>query len=81
MRAYAFGSVCTPLFNQNSDVDLLISFEEGIDPIEYGDLYWSLEEKLPALLHRNIDLLTEKQLRNPYFIKVMNQTKTPLYEG
>ena len=80
-RAYAFGSVCTPNFNNSSDVDLLISFEEGIDPIEYGDLYWSLDEKLPALLHRPVDLLTEKQLRNPYFIKVMNNTKTALYEG
>jgi predicted nucleotidyltransferase len=72
-RAYAFGSV-------DSDVDLLISFEDGIDPIEYGDLYWSLDEKLPLLLHRPVDLLTERQLRNPYFIKVMNETKTALYE-
>ena len=45
-RAYAFGSVCTSNFNNNSDVDLLISFEQGIDPIEYGDLYWSLNEKM-----------------------------------
>jgi predicted nucleotidyltransferase len=79
-RAYAFGSVCTPRFNQKSDVDLLISFEEGIDPIEYGDLYWSLDEKIPELLHHPVDILTEKQLRNPYFIKVMNKTKTALYE-
>ena len=78
-RAYAFGSVCTPLFNKNSDVDLLIAFEDGIDPIEYGDLYWSLDEKIPELLHRPVDILTEKQLRNPYFIKVMNRTKTALY--
>ncbi len=80
-RAYAFGSVCTPYFNSSSDVDILISFEDGIDPVEYGDLYWSLYEKIPALLHRPVDLLTEKQLRNPYFIKVMNNTKTALYEG
>ena len=80
-RAYVFGSVCTSDFNKDSDIDLLISFEDGIDPIEYGDLYWSLDEKLPVLLHRSVDLLTEKQLRNPYFIKVMNNTKTALYEG
>ena len=80
-RAYAFGSVCTPAFNKDSDVDLLISFEDGLDPLEYGDLYFSLDEKLPILLDRPVDILTEKQLRNPYFIKVMNRTKTPLYEG
>jgi hypothetical protein len=80
-RAYVFGSVCTPLFNENSDVDLLIAFEDNIDPVEYGDLYWSLDEKLPALLNHPVDILTERQLRNPYFIKVMNRTKTALYEG
>ena len=79
-RAYAFGSVCTTHFNPDSDIDLLIAFEDGIDPIEYGDLYWSLDEKLPALLDRPVDILTEKQLRNPYFIKVINRTKTALYE-
>ena len=80
-RAYAFGSVCTNRFNEQSDIDLLISFEDGLDPVEYGDLYWSLDEKLPQLLNRHVDLLTEKQLRNPYFIKVMNRTKTAIYEG
>ena len=80
-RAYAFGSVCTNHFTDASDVDLLVAFEENIDPLEYGDLYWSLDEKLPQLLNRPVDLLTEKQLRNPYFIKVMNRTKTALYEG
>jgi predicted nucleotidyltransferase len=80
-RAYAFGSVCTDNFNDESDIDLLISFNEGIDPVEYGDLYWSLDEKLPQLFNREVDILTEKQLRNPYFIKVMNRSKTLLYEG
>lgn len=79
-RAYAFGSVCTPRFNDKSDIDLLIAFEDGIDPIEYGDLYWSLDEKLRALFGRTVDLITERQLRNPYFIKVLNKTKTPIYE-
>ncbi|MBL0310368.1 MAG: nucleotidyltransferase domain-containing protein [Bacteroidetes bacterium] len=80
-RAYAFGSVCTDRFNPESDVDLLIAFQDDLDPIEYGDLYWSLDEKLPELLNRPVDIITEKQLRNPYFIKVMNRTKTPIYEG
>lgn len=80
-RAYAFGSVCTDNFNDESDIDLLISFNEGIDPIEYGDLYWSLDEKLPQLFNREVDILTEKQVRNPHFIKVMNRSKTLLYEG
>ena len=55
-------------------LDLLIAFEEGIDPIERGDLYWSLNEQLPALLLRQVDILTEKQLQKSVFlIKVMNR--------
>ena len=80
-RAYAFGSVCTDRFTDDSDIDLLIAFDEGIDPIEYGDLYWSLDEILPKILGRPVDLMTERQLRNPYFIKVMNRTKTTIYAG
>jgi hypothetical protein len=45
-RAYAFGSVCTEAFNDKSDIDLLISFEEGLDPVEYGEHYWNLLDLL-----------------------------------
>jgi hypothetical protein len=80
-RAYAFGSVCTDEFNEESDVDLLIAFEEGLDPIEYGDYYWNLDEELPRILNREVDLVTEPSLRNRYFIERINATKIPLYEA
>ncbi len=41
-RAYAFDSVCTNKFNESSDFDLLISFVDGLEPLERGELYWSL---------------------------------------
>jgi len=79
-RAYAFGSACTDKFDKNSDVDFLISFEND-EPFEgYAENFWSLEDELTALLNRPVDILTETQLQNPYFIKVLNRTKTPLYE-
>src|SRR3989304_8714963 len=58
-RAYAFGSVCTDEFNEQSDIDLLIAFEDGLDPIEYGDNYFSLATALEKLFHRHVDLVTE----------------------
>ena len=79
-RAYAFGSVCTDKFNEQSDIDLLIAFQEGLDPIEYGDNYFSLVTALEQLFHRHVDLITEITLRNPYFIQSVNKTKTPIYE-
>ena len=79
-RAYAFGSVCTDKFNEESDIDLLISFQDGLNPIEYGDNYFSLVTALEKLFLRHVDLITEPTLRNPYFIKSVNETKTSIYE-
>lgn len=80
-RAYAFGSVCTERFGPDSDIDLLIAFEDGLDPVVYAENYFAIAEILEELLQRPVDLVTESSVRNPYFIKVMNQTKTPIYEG
>jgi len=79
-RAYAFGSVCTPTFNAMSDVDFLISFEDELDPLTMGENWWSIYYSLQGIINRNVDLITENSLRNPYFIKVMEKTKTPIYE-
>jgi predicted nucleotidyltransferase len=76
---FAFGSVCTSKFNDESDIDLLITFK----PMEYGDYadtYFEIAEKFENLFHRPVDLITEKSLSNPYFIESLNQTKTLLYE-
>lgn len=77
---FAFGSVCTDKFNEKSDVDLLISFK----PMEYGeyaDTYFELAEKFENILNRPVDLVTDKSLSNPYFIKSINQTKTLIYRA
>src|ERR1035438_4966319 len=75
---YAFGSVCTDRFNDQSDIDLLISFE-NISIEEYTDNYFALHDLFEELFHRPIDLLTERSLSNPYFIESLNKTKTLLY--
>lgn len=79
-RAYAFGSVCTSSFTDESDIDFLISFEDGLDPLVQGENWWSLYYALQELMNRNVDLVTEYTLKNPYFIKVLNRTKTSIYE-
>ncbi len=77
---YAFGSVCTEKFNDNSDIDLLISFYP-MDYGDYADSYFELAEKLEDVFQRPVDLVTDKSLGNPYFIESINQTKTPIYEA
>ncbi len=77
---YVFGSVCTDRFNEKSDIDFLISFDTlSID--QYTENYFDLHYKLQDLFGRKIDLLTDKSLSNPYFIKGLEQTKQLVYEA
>jgi predicted nucleotidyltransferase len=75
---YAFGSVCTDRFNENSDIDFLISFE-NLSFDQYTANYFELHYKLQALFNRQIDLLTENSLSNPFFIKGVDRTKQLIY--
>lgn len=79
-RAYAFGSVCTDRFNDDSDIDLLIALDESLDPVRYGESYFAIAQALESVLNRPVDLVTERSLQNPYFIATLNKTKTAIYE-
>ncbi|MFN7119643.1 MAG: nucleotidyltransferase domain-containing protein [Saprospiraceae bacterium] len=59
-------------------MDLLISFKD-ISIEEYTDNYFELHYKLQELFQRDIDLLTENSLSNPFFIKQIEETKQLLY--
>ena len=75
---FAFGSVCTEKFTDSSDVDLLISFNQ-MDYGDYADAYFRVAENLEKIFKRSVDLITEKSLSNPFFIKSVNSSKMKLY--
>ena len=75
---YAFGSVLTEKFNNESDIDLIVDFQQ-LDVLDYGDNYYDLKFSLENILKRNIDLLEQKAMKNPYFIKTINQNKKLIY--
>ncbi len=75
---YAFGSVLTPNFNTNSDIDLIVDFKE-IDVKDYADNYFDLKFSLQDIFNRPVDLLEEQAIKNPYFKQVVNQTKELVY--
>lgn len=75
---FAFGSVCTDRFNDESDIDLLISFNP-MDYGDYADTYFILADKFEYLFNRKVDLVTDKSLSNPYFIHSINQRKILIY--
>lgn len=75
---YAFGSVLTNKFNNESDIDLLVNFE----PIEvtlYTDNYYDLKYSLQKLLNRQVDLLEDKTIKNPYFRQSINLQRQIIY--
>ena len=75
---YAFGSILTEKFHDESDVDFLVEFLQ-LEVLEYGDNYFDLKFSLEEILKRKIDLLEEKALKNPYFIKSISQHKKKIY--
>ncbi len=77
-RLYAFGSVVTEKFSNDSDVDFIVDFEP-IDVGEYADNYFDLKFSLQDILARHVDLLEEKALKNPYFIQAISQTRKLVY--
>jgi predicted nucleotidyltransferase len=76
---FAFGSVCTERFNEASDIDLLVSFKP-LDFGDYADNYFQTADMFEKIFNRPVDLVTDKSLKNPYFIKSVNQNKVLLYE-
>jgi len=75
---YLFGSSLKGKFSETSDIDILITFHEI--PIDRcTDNYFDLHYELEALFNRNIDLITERSLSNPYLIKSIEETKPLLY--
>lgn len=78
-KLYVFGSVCTDNFTSDSDLDFLISFKD-ISTKEYTDNYFTLHYLFQEIFKRNVDLITENSLSNPYFIEILNKTKTLIYE-
>ncbi len=76
---YAFGSICSRKFKENSDIDLIINFYP-MDFGDYTDTYFELIEHFEKIFNRKVDLITEKSLNNPYFIESINKNKTKIYE-
>lgn len=72
-----FGSALRSDFHAGSDVDILVSFS--------GDATWSLldfvamKEELEAIVGREVDLVEEEALRNPYRRRSILESKRVLY--
>jgi predicted nucleotidyltransferase len=74
-----FGSGADGTFDPaRSDLDFLVEFL----PLQEGQLapdYFGLLHGLEDLFQRKIDLVMERAIRNPYFLRGVNQSRQVIY--
>ncbi|MFH1616134.1 MAG: nucleotidyltransferase domain-containing protein [Planctomycetota bacterium] len=74
-----FGSAAMDNFDEDrSDIDFLVHFDETVKEDRF-DNFFALLEELKKLFGRPVDLVEPGGLRNPYFIKRVNQTRRRVY--
>ena len=79
-RLDLFGSAARGTFHKDSsDLDFVVSFE-GAGERGYATRYYEFAESLERLFGRQVDLLTERMIGNPYFRQEVQQTRETIYE-
>jgi predicted nucleotidyltransferase len=79
-RLDVFGSAATGAFDPaTSDIDFIVDlgeYERGV-----AKRYFRFADALEALLGRDVDLITEAQITNPYFRESVNSSRENVYEA
>ncbi len=79
-RLELFGSAFTEkdFDPESSDIDFLVEFSP-CQPSEHAMNYFHLLEKLQDLFGRNIDLVEQKAVKNPFLIDSIKNNKCQIY--
>lgn len=66
LRLRVFGSALTERFDeQTSDVDFLVTFLPGRENVFHD--FFDLKAELEEILGREVDLISERAIKNPFF--------------
>ena len=77
-KLFAFGSVLTSRFNEQSDIDLVVDFDKtNVD--DYFSNFFDLKYALEDVLGREVDLLEEHAICNHYLKENIERTKALIY--
>ena len=77
-KLWVFGSVLTPRFNENSDIDFSVIFHyEKIQDLFVT--FFDFIEEMEHVLGRKVDLIDETAIKNLYFRKELDKTKLQIY--
>lgn len=78
-RLDLFGSALTERFDpRRSDLDFVVAFED-LPAGRYADAYFGLREGLAELFGRDVDLLTETSLENPYLLRQVEAQRCQVF--
>ena len=77
-KLYLFGSASKGKLNADSDIDLVVKFK-SIDLKTYFSNYMSLKNALKHLFRREVDLLEEQAISNPFIKESIEQSKQLIY--
>ena len=81
-KLWVFGSILTPRFNENSDVDFSVNFDaetirrEGLD---WADLFFDFMHELENIFDRRIDLVCDDAVTKKFFRAELDGTKLLIY--
>lgn len=75
VKAYLFGSAVTGKMTENSDVDFMVKFDPDLNYSDYGNNYFNLMYALQQLLNKEVDIVAEETITNPYLLQNINDHK------
>lgn len=81
-KLWVFGSILTPRFNDASDVDLSVNFDEETikkENLDWADIFFDFLHELENLFGRKIDLVCDDAVSNKYFREELDANKVLIY--
>jgi len=75
---FVFGSVLTEKFNNQSDIDFIVSFDKQ-KITDYFTNFFDFKYSLEDIFNRKVDLLEEKPIKNKYFKENIENSKQLIY--
>ena len=75
IKAYVFGSAANGNMHDDSDVDFMVTFNPNLSYTDYGNNYFQLIYALQNLLKKDVDIVAEETITNPYLLQTINSQK------
>ncbi len=81
-KLWVFGSILTPRFNDESDVDFIVDFDEKqIELLDYADNFFDFIHEIEDVVGRKVDMVVNKSIKNRFFRAEVDETRKLLWSA